>query len=838
MPINKKNSHLNDSRSSASRQRKKAPAGAPAAKTTAVTAAPLITLRAEIAPTSIASAARAYQLMVSLRTLGEIVSMTPDPAQIDAGLPTRQFTAQLSTRKSPEEIRQALDWISEVDRLDIDGEAGNPAEVVVSMPKKIAFFVSDLSNVIHQAQFNEAKKYALEKYGVEVFVFDGKADAAVMTANLDRMMAQGMDAATLQVWDAEAAKPRVLAALQKGLIMTAFFSPLADTGIPVARNDEASISFAMGAEMAAHWQSAHPGRPIVMAEVGWPNHTEVKSGRTDPWVKGVRSVDPKAQDLGCLDASAGTDAAKQVMQGLLAQHPEVNLIYSEAANLTVGTMAALAQVGRGKFNNGQPLTEIVASVDFDEAEMRSVYDPNSSLKLSMGLPPVETARGRIDLIMDIAADKVAPTSQPAQEFFYQAHNISFWTTQAEVAREHSQTHLDDKTVRTSVERLDSLMSLVGELITDRNRLHKFRGDFESRFRGDAQADTLADIAAHLGHTTDQLQEEVVRIRMLPLATVFNKFPRVVRDLAQKSDKQVELVIQGEDTELDRSVIEEISEPLLHLLRNAIDHGLEPPAQRRAAGKPERGTVLLTARQDGNRILITVEDDGRGIDTDAVRASAVRQGLLSAAEAAALTEDEAIQLIFRPKLSTAKEIGDSSGDGMGMDVVRASIERLNGTLTVNTQPGRGTQFWLAFPLTLAIVPALLVDAGANTFALPLANVVEAHRIPISAIHTVNGRLVIQLRGQVLPLVRLSQVLGAAQAADPAVPAHAREFMVSVRWGKTEMGLIVEKLVGKQDLVIKSLGALGDEILGVSGAAILGDGRVALIVDVPSLFKYQA
>ncbi len=297
-------------------------------------------------------------------------------------------------------------------------------------PMKIAFFVSDLSNVFHQAQFAEAKKYAKEKYGAEVFAFDGKSDGAIMTQNVDQVVAQGMDAATLQIWDAEAAKPGVLAALQKGIIMTSFFSPLADTGIPTARSDEKGISFAMGAEMATQWKSAHPDKPIVMVQLGWPNHTEVKSGRTDPFVAGVLSVDPKATNLGCQDASKGPDAAKQIMTDLLTTHPEVNLIYSEASNLTVGTMAALTQAGRGKFENGKPLTEIVSSVDFDEVEMKEVYDPNSSLKLSMGLPPVETARGRIDLIMDIKSGKVKPTSQPAEEFFYKAYNISFWTMPA------------------------------------------------------------------------------------------------------------------------------------------------------------------------------------------------------------------------------------------------------------------------------------------------------------------------------------------------------------------------------------------------------------------------
>jgi ABC-type sugar transport system substrate-binding protein len=303
-------------------------------------------------------------------------------------------------------------------------EAQDPAAKSV---KKIAFFVSDLSNVFHQAQFAEAKKYAQEKYGVEVFAFDGKSDGAVMTQNVDQVLAQGMDGATMQIWDAEAAKPGVLAALEKGIIMTSFFSPLADTGIPTARSDEKGISFEMGAEMATQWKAAHPDKPIVMVQLGWPNHTEVKSGRTDPFVAGVKSVDPSATDLGCQDASKGPDAAKQIITDLMTTHPEVNLIYSEASNLTVGTMAALVQAGRGKFADGKPLTEIVASVDFDEVEMKQVYDPNSSLKLSMGLPPVETARGRIDLIMDVASGKTAMTSQPAQEFFYKAYNVSFWT---------------------------------------------------------------------------------------------------------------------------------------------------------------------------------------------------------------------------------------------------------------------------------------------------------------------------------------------------------------------------------------------------------------------------
>jgi hypothetical protein len=260
-----------------------------------------------------------------------------------------------------------------------------------------------------------------------VFAFDGKSDSAVMTQNVDQVVAQGMDAATLHIWDAEAATPGVLAALEKGIIMTSFFSPLGTTGIPTARSDEAGTSFAMGVEMAKQWKAAFPGKPIVMVQLGWPNHTEVKSGRTDPFVKGVLSVDPKATNLGCQDASKGPDATKQIVLDLVTQRPDVNLIYSEASNLTVGTMAALTQAGRGKFANGKPLTEIVCSVDFDEVEFPNVYDPNSSLKLSMGLPPLETGRGRIDLIMDIKNAKVKPSAQPAVEKFYKTYNVSYWT---------------------------------------------------------------------------------------------------------------------------------------------------------------------------------------------------------------------------------------------------------------------------------------------------------------------------------------------------------------------------------------------------------------------------
>jgi ABC-type sugar transport system substrate-binding protein len=302
-----------------------------------------------------------------------------------------------------------------------------PAIVAQAKPLKIAFFVSELSNGFHQAQFTAAKKYAKEKYGAEVFAFDGKSNSEVMTANIDQVVAQGMDMATLHIWDGEAATPGIQDAISKGIVMTSFFSPIADTGIPTARSDESHISFEMGAQMAKQWKKDQPGKPIVMVQLGWPNHTEVQSGRTGPFVKGVLSVDPTAKNLGCLDSSKGPDAAKQIITDLCAQHPEVNLIYAESSDLCVGVMAALNQAGRGKMKAGKALTEIVCSCDFDEVQFKQVYDPNCSLKLSLGLPPIETGQGRIELMMDVKNGLVDQVTKPAKEFFFKAYTISYYT---------------------------------------------------------------------------------------------------------------------------------------------------------------------------------------------------------------------------------------------------------------------------------------------------------------------------------------------------------------------------------------------------------------------------
>lgn len=307
-----------------------------------------------------------------------------------------------------------------------------PTAFAADKPLKVAFFVSDLKNGFHQAQAFWAQKYGKEK-GLEVQIFDGKSDNATQVANIDQVIAQGMDMATLHVWQADAAKPGIEAAIKKGIAMASFFDVQA-VDIPVIRHDEAGISFQMGKIAAEQWKKAHPDKPIVFVELGWPDNEAVAQGRTIPFAKGVLSVDPKAKDLGCMDASKGADAAKKIIQDLVQANPGLNIIYSEAANLTDGTMPGLKAIGRGKMKDGVPLTEIVASVDCPENELYEIYDPSSSLKMSMALPPRETAKFRIDNLLDIKSGKIKQLD-PANKkgIFMDCSLVGYWSMKSDEA---------------------------------------------------------------------------------------------------------------------------------------------------------------------------------------------------------------------------------------------------------------------------------------------------------------------------------------------------------------------------------------------------------------------
>lgn len=399
----------------------------------------------------------------------------------------------------------------------------------------------------------------------------------------------------------------------------------------------------------------------------------------------------------------------------------------------------------------------------------------------------------------------------------------------------SRTPAMSQTVRVDVQRLDTLLNLVGELVIDRTRVAQLGREFEARFQHDDMVDSLLETAAHIGRITDELQEHIMKARMLPIEQVFNRFPRMVRDLAQKFGKEVRLVMEGQETELDRSVIEMISDPLIHMLRNSVDHGIEPPEEREALGKPRQGTIRLSAQHEENYILIEIEDDGKGMDPAHLREVAVRKGILARDAAERLSDREALSLIFAPGFSTAEQVTEVSGRGVGMDIVRSNIQRVGGIVEVDSTPGKGTRFSIRLPLTLAIIRALLVRVASEVYAIPLSSVLETLKIQPDAVQFVGGHPVIVLRGRTLPLVNLQAHFYAGSFGASSCRNEEPMFVVVVGLGERQLGLVVNHLIGEQEIVIKSLSPHLGQIGGVSGATILGDGRIALILEVADIFN---
>ncbi|SHF34823.1 chemotaxis protein CheA [Desulforamulus putei] len=388
-----------------------------------------------------------------------------------------------------------------------------------------------------------------------------------------------------------------------------------------------------------------------------------------------------------------------------------------------------------------------------------------------------------------------------------------------------------KTVRVDVTKLDNLMNLVGELVIDRTRLNRFAEIFESRYGSDDLVEAINEISNHLGQVTGDLQEQIMKARMLPVAQLFNRFPRMVRDTAQKLGKEIDFVVEGKETELDRNVIEVIGDPLIHLIRNAIDHGIESPQERLAAGKPATGTLLLKASYAESHIVITVRDDGRGIDANKIRNKAVEMGFADRETADRMSDREALQLIFKPGFSTKNnEVSDLSGRGVGMDVVNTAIEQINGTVELDTKPGAGTTITIRLPLTLAIIRALMVTLGKQVYAFPLTNVSETIRITDQDIRRIGNNEVIVVRDKILPLARLGRLFNCPDCVE-----DSKMFVVILGSGDKKIAVVVDKLLGEQEIVIKSLGDYLGQVPGLSGACILGDGKVALIVDVRGLVK---
>lgn len=379
-----------------------------------------------------------------------------------------------------------------------------------------------------------------------------------------------------------------------------------------------------------------------------------------------------------------------------------------------------------------------------------------------------------------------------------------------------------KTVRVDIDRLDNLMNLVSELIIIKTRLEGVGAETTSQDMGEA--------VEYLERITTSLHDAVMKVRMVPIERVFNRFPRMVRDLSKDLGKDIELIMSGEETELDRTVIDEIGDPLIHLIRNSIDHGIEETAERQKKGKSTTGSLYLRAYQDGNSVVIEVEDDGNGIDINKVKKKAIEKGLISQAEADALDEKASVELLFKPGFSTADKISDISGRGVGLDVVKTKIESLNGVVEVETVSGKGSKFIIRLPLTLAIIQALMVTIGKEKFAIPLNVIRDITTIEAETIRNIHGQEVVLNRGNVLPIIRLNRVLDVegSTCEDEKEPT-----IVVVKKGEKHAGFIVDSLIGQQEIVIKTLGKYLSGIKSIAGATILGDGQVALIIDTNSL-----
>jgi len=389
-------------------------------------------------------------------------------------------------------------------------------------------------------------------------------------------------------------------------------------------------------------------------------------------------------------------------------------------------------------------------------------------------------------------------------------------------------------IRVDVKVLDNLMNMVEELVIDRSRISQVGRMLEGKYPDDDLVNDLGDTSNHIIKVINELYQDIMKVRMVPISMVFSKFPRLVRDLAQKQHKNLDFVIKGESTELDRTIIEKIQDPLIHLLRNSVDHGIETAEERKSRGKPERALLRLEAYQEEGHIVIRLEDDGRGIDAKRVRDSAVKKGFISAEAAAKLADPEAIDLIFASGMSTAEKTTDVSGRGVGLDIVRTNIERLNGNVALDTRPNEGTVFTLKLPLTVAVFQGLVVTVSGSSYIVPLVSVMETIKVKKEDIKTIRKKEVMMLRDTIVPLMRMSKVIGTKLETED----KDEEYVLVVKAGDRVAGIVVDELKEQMEFVIKSLGKYLGELKGISGATILGDGEVALILDIPTLIRMFA
>lgn len=437
----------------------------------------------------------------------------------------------------------------------------------------------------------------------------------------------------------------------------------------------------------------------------------------------------------------------------------------------------------------------------------------------------------LDSALERASKKeVTEQKEPIEKVTTEVETTEPKEIPAQAPQKEKEKEKEIATLRVDVERIDKVMDLAGEIVLARNRLLNLSNKLEAKYGGDEHVEGLVETTSFLDRVTSDLQLAVMKMRMQPLQKVFVKFPRMVRDLARTLGKEVDLEIIGEDTEVDKSVIENIGDPLVHIIRNSIDHGIESPEERLSKGKPAKGKIVINAYQKGTQIVIDISDDGKGIDVEAVRAKAISKGLVTLEEAEKMSEEAIINLIFLPGFSTKDVSTELSGRGVGMDVVKSNVAKLNGYVEIFTEKDKGTTFRISLPLTLAIIQAMMVQVGDEVYAIPQSMIEETLRININDIKEVTGQKVLTIRDRVLPLFILNEILGVPNSIE-----SDRKYILVASVGDKRFCISVDSVLGQEEIVIKTINGVDSEECGIMGATITGDGKVVLILDLAILSR---
>jgi two-component system, chemotaxis family, sensor kinase CheA len=503
--------------------------------------------------------------------------------------------------------------------------------------------------------------------------------------------------------------------------------------------------------------------------------------------------------------------------------------------LRKGTVKLNSSLMDGIIIGYDAIKDLIKKIEIDKNE--DVNTENTESTLDQLIAEIEKVTEQVNEVVKphVVSDSALSqqTVQDVNEKLNEPESKNVEATGVKAENKAITAAVKENTIRVDVDRLDSLLNIVSELVLGRNRLFQVSSKFNLENEGSKYSKDFGEVTNQIDLMTTELQLVAMKLRMIKIAKVFNRYPRLVRDLCKDLNKDVELVIKGEETEVDKNLIEEINDPLVHLIRNSVDHGVEKPEVRIKAGKNPKGTVVLSAEHQGNNILISIEDDGKGIDPEVIRQKAVEKGLITAERAKELSKQEMMHLIFLPGFSTAENVSNVSGRGVGMDVVKTNVARLRGIINIESEKGKGTKIVIKLPLTLAIIPGMIVKYHGEFFVIPLGSIIEVLRVSSEQIHSIKGKEIINLRDSILPLVSLNQLL-AGKINGRNGKEEKWQYVVEIGIAEKRFGIKVDELIGQQEVVIKSLGGYLGKIDGIAGSTIMGDGTVIMIIDINELF----